>query len=158
MSSPPFFLRNSRASKTQVPLMSLEVRCKWLNLMGKLSSIFELISQRGRRGFLPGSWSWKTLQWIEFRQKKWHFFCDWSRSLPDQNDQHWLRPFRQEQWLCILGDLGAVSQLKHFHPTFSPDPTDCPWVSEDIDGGYAIKAKKNSSSWADTKHRGIHHM
>ena len=94
MSSPPFFLRNSRASKTQVPLMSLEVRCKWLNLMGKLSSIFELISQRGRRGFLPGSWSWKTLQWIEFRQKKWHFFFDWSRSLPDQNDQRWPRPFK----------------------------------------------------------------
>ena len=69
---------------------------------------------------------------------------------------------REEQWLCILGDLGAVSQLKNFHPAFSPDPTDCPWVSEDINGGYAIKAKKpkqkkNSSSWADTKHRKIHH-
>ena len=49
---------------------------------------------------------------------------------------------REEQWLCILGNLGAVSQLKNFHPAFSPDPTDCPWVSEDIDGGYAIKAKK----------------
>ena len=59
---------------------------------------------------------------------------------------------REEQWLCILGDPGAVSQLKNFHSAFSPD---CPWVSKDIDGGYAIKTKtnkkKNSSSWADTK-------
>lgn len=28
---------------------------------------------------------------------------------------------RQEQWLCILGDLGEVSQLKNFHPAFWPD-------------------------------------
>ena len=47
---------------------------------------------------------------------------------------------REEQWWCILGDPGAVSQLKNFHSAFSPD---CPWVSEDIDGGYAIKTKTN---------------
>ena len=130
--------------------------------MGKLSSIFELISQRGRTGFFPGSWSWKTLRWIEFRQKKWHFFVTGPGPCQIKMTSVDFILSREEQWLCILRDLGAVSQLKNFHSAFSPDPTDCPWVSEDIDGGYAIKAKKtktkkNGSSWADTKHRGIHH-
>ena len=58
----------------------------------------------------------------------------------------------------LLGDPGAVSQLKNFHSAFSPD---CPWVSEDIDGGYAIKTKtkkkKTVVAERTPKHRGIHH-
>ena len=85
------------------------------------------------------------MRWIEFRQKKWHFFVTGPGPCQIKMTSVDFILSREEQWLCILGDLGAVSQLKNFHPAFSPDPTDCPWVSEDIDGGYAIKAKKKKN-------------
>ena len=123
--------------------------------MGKLSSIFELISPRRRRGFPPTSWSWKTLHWIEFWQKKWRFCCDWSRTLPDQNEQCWLCPFKggtvvMHPWR----PRGSQSAKKLSFRLFS-------WLPLGLRGYWwwlcnkakktKTKKKKNSSSWADTK-------
>ena len=120
--------------------------------MGKLSSIFELISPRGRRGFPPTSWSWKTLHWIEFWQKKWRFCCDWSRTLPDQNEQRWLCPFKRGTVVMHpWRPRGSQSAKKLSFRLFS-------WLPLGLRGYWwwlcnknQNKQKKNSSSWAETK-------
>ena len=42
-------------------------------------------------------------------------------------------------WLCPIGEQFLLSSsrelvqvLENFRPAFSPYPTDCPWVSEDV--------------------------
>ena len=102
-----------------------------------------------------------AVDWIS--TEKMAFFCDWSRSLPDQNDQRWLHPFKggtvvMHPWR----PRGSQSAKKLSSRLFSwPD-----WLPLGLrgyrwwlcnKGKKKTKQKKNSSSWADTKHRGIHH-
>ena len=52
------------------------------------------------------------------------------------------QPGREKRWDESFQVRVLLTATENFRPTFSPDPTDCPWFSED---GFMSKGKKKKN-------------